>query len=405
MSAGPQGLRPEWTVGEVLRAGLPDFAREHRLPAHHWKTLNALAACRTPMLGGCSYRCENCGEDHFVPYSCGNRHCANCQARDSLDWLERQQGALLPVPYFHLVFTLPHRLNGLIGQNQKTLYDLLFRSVSDTLLEFGRNNLGATIGISAVLHTWGQTLPQHYHLHGIVTGGGISLDGNRWVHSKPDYLFPVQALSAVFRGKFRDGLKSLFVGGKLQFHGKMEPMANAQNFQELVRQACQDKWVVYSKAPFAGPEQVLRYLSTYTHRVGISNRRIKELDRQNKTVTFTYRDYADNGQKKTMTLEISEFIRRFCLHILPQGFVKIRHFGLMANGQRRARIAQARELLGQQTAPQTTTVAAVFLALLASGQEGSKPGVCPRCGKPALVLLRVDPRRRATPAPVIQDSS
>ena len=205
------------TLGEVVRAALPGFSQTHRLPVHHWKVLRAIAACHTPALGGHQYHCTHCGKEHFVPHSCGNRHCSSCQKLNSAQWLEQQVEHLLPIPYFHVVFTLPHELNPLIQYNQEPLFSLLFSSATATLMEFGRNNLGAVLGITAVLHTWGQNLGDHYHLHCIVTGGGLSLDGQSWVSLSPRWLFPVRALSIVFRAKFRDGLQRLFNQGQCSF--------------------------------------------------------------------------------------------------------------------------------------------------------------------------------------------
>jgi len=374
------------TVGEVLRVGLPRYARTHRLPAHHWKVLNAIQACRTPLLGGHQYECARCRRAHFAPHGCGNRHCPSCQGINSRHWLEAQASLLLPITYFHEVFTLPHQLNPLIQQNQAAIYDLLFAAVSETLLIFGRNNLGAQLGVTAVLHTWSQTLLDHYHLHCIVTGGGSALDGTRWVRSRTDYLFPVRALSTVFRAKFCEGLQALYVQQCLEFHGQLQPLAAAPKFQQLMREASRKPWVVYSKRPFAGPEQVLAYLSRYTHRVGISNRRLLELDRQAGTLTFDYKDYADGARHKSMHLNLGEFIRRLRLHFLPPRCVKIRHYGLLANRGRQERLQRTRALLGAE-APAA-----------AAAQPRSLPR-CPHCGWAALILVRVlPPLRRQSPA-------
>jgi hypothetical protein len=379
------------SVGEVLRAGLPQYARAHRLPAHHWKALNAMQVCRTPLLGGHQYECARCRRAHFAPHGCGNRHCPSCQGINSRHWLEAQARVLLPITYFHEVFTLPHPLNALIQQNQQVLYDLLFATVSDTLLSFGRNNLGAQLGVTAVLHTWSQTLVDHYHLHCIVSGGGPALEGSRWVRSRSDYLFPVRALSLVFRAKFCEGLQALYAEGRLQFHGQLRVLAAAPKFQQLIREATRKSWVVYSKRPFAGPEQVLAYLSRYTHRVGISNRRLLALDRQAGTVTFDYKDYADSARHKSMCLRWEEFIRRLRLHLLPARFVKIRHYGLLANRGRQERLRRARALLGVP-APAVPATPARSLPK------------CPHCGWAALFLVRVIPPLRR-PAPTVLDSS
>ena len=390
-------------LAEVLRAGLPDYARTHRLPAHHWKVLNAIQACRTPLLGGHQYQCAHCRRAHFAPHACGNRHCPTCQGINSQRWLAAQAEVLLPIPYFHLVFTLPHQLNPLIQQNQRALYDLLFASAADTLLTFGRNNLGVQLGLTAVLHTWSQTLLDHYHLHCIVTGGGPALEANRWISSRPDYLFNVTALSPVFRAKFCEGLQALYAKGQLQFHGQLAPLAALAPFQQLVRTATRQGWVVYSKRPFAGPGQVLAYLSRYTHRVGISNRRLVKLDRVASTLTFDYKDYADGARHKPMELSLAEFIRRLCLHFLPPRFVKIRHYGLLANRGRQARLERARALLG------TLPLSSGELPMLrpAAAQEPRTRPLCPHCGQPALILIRVVPPLRLTreAAPTSPDTS
>ena len=379
------------TVGEVLRVGLPSYARGHRLPAHHWKALNAMQVCRTPLLGAHQYACARCGCAHVAAHGCGNRHCPSCQGINSRRWLQAQARVLLPITYFHQVFTLPHQLNPLIEQNQAVLYRLLFETAAETLLTFGRNNLGAQLGVTAVLHTWSQTLVDHYHLHCIVSGGGPSLQGSRWIRSRSDYLFPVRALSQVFRAKFCEGLQSLHAEGKLQFHGQLRPLAATTKFRQLVREASRKPWVVYSKRPFAGPEQVLAYLSRYTHRVGISNRRLLELDRQAGTVTFDYKDYAQGACHKTMQLPLEEFIRRLRLHLLPPRFVKIRHYGLLANRGRQQRLRRARALLGASEAPAPPVPVRALPK-------------CPHCGWAALILVRVLPPLRRQPPGLIDTS-
>src|SRR5436309_2533690 len=384
---GGAGQEAGPTLAEVLRLGLS--VATPRLPTHHWKILRALLACRTPTLGGHRYQCQQCQRTHFVPHSCRNRHCPLCQGQAARRWLEQQEAALLPVPYFHLVFTLPHELNPLIRQNQRVLYPLVFAAASQTLLEFGQNRLRAQLGITAVLHTWSQTLLDHYHLHCIVTGGGLTEGSARWAAAPAHYLFPVRALSVVFRGKFCAGLQRLYAGGQLQFHGQLAPWAAQSKLQALVRQATRRGWVVYAKRPFAGPQQVLAYLSRYTHRVAISPRRLLHLDPQAQTVTFVWRDYADGARGKTMTLGVGEFVRRFCLHLLPKGFVKIRHFGFLSNRQRKTRLAQARLLL-QPVAPTASDTSEPSLA--ASSDSEAPPGVvCPYCGSPRLRLIEIVP--------------
>jgi DNA-directed RNA polymerase subunit RPC12/RpoP len=396
--ASKAGQAKPITVGEIVRAALPEFSQTHRLPAHHWRVLHAIAACHTPALGGHQYRCANCGREHFVPHSCGNRHCPSCQGLDGAQWLEQQIDQLLPIPYFHIVFTLPHELNPLIQHNQAALYSLLFASASATLLQFGRNNLQANLGITAVLHTWGQNLSDHYHLHCVVTGGGLSLDGQSWVSLGPKWLFPVRALSVVFRAKFRDGLQRLFDEGQLQFPSSEPRLAEPAVFARRLRHLCRQNWVVYTKRPFAGPQAVLAYLCRYTHRVAITNSRLETLNLQNGTVTFRYKDYAHGGELRSMTLSLEEFLRRFCLHILPLRFVKIRHYGLLSNRDRPARIAQARALLAQIPAQSAEPKEAV----LAIKPLEPPPLVCPYCGQRALVLIGIIDRLKV---PITCDSS
>jgi len=388
------GQTESLTLGEVIRKTLPDFSRTHRLPAHHWKVLRALAACHTPALGGHQYQCARCGREHFVPHSCGNRHCPSCQRLKGARWLAEQTQHLLPIPYFHVVFTLPHELNPLIQYNQARLYTLLFTSATATLLEFGRNNLKATLGITAVLHTWSQNLLDHYHLHCVVTGGGLGLDGERWVSLDSRWLFSVRALSLVFRAKFRDGLQQLFDEGKMQFPKSDPGLSAPVVFARWLRRVCRYKWVVYTKRPFAGPQAVLAYLCRYTHRVAITNRRLEALHRPTGTITFRYKDYARGSQIRSMTLQGQEFLRRFCLHILPPRFVKIRHFGILANRDRSANLAQARARLAQH--PEKPEAAQKTVLTIKPLEP--PPLVCPHCGCPTLLLLRVIDRPKGPPA-------
>ena len=390
---------PAWAAGPGLAAVLRASINRSppSLPKHHWRILHALLACRTPALGGHRYRCRQCGRSHFAPHSCRNRHCPLCQGQAARQWLTHQEAALLPVPYFHLVFTLPHTLNPLIRQNQRVIYTLLFSAAAGTLLEFGHNRLGAQIGVTAVLHTWSQTLLDHYHLHCIVTGGGLSADGSRWVSGSPHYLFAVRALSEVFRGKFCAGLQQLYADHKLEFHGQLSALAPPQAFRQRLTEATRKKWIVYAKRPFAGPRQVLAYLSRYTHRVALSPRRLVALDEPNQTVTFRWKDYAHGSQHKLMTLDLGEFLRRFCLHLLPERFVKIRHFGFLTNRHRKTRVAQARALLPQAPPPATPPAAKELVPSAATPR-------CPFCGSDQLVLLEPVPPA-CTLRPRILDSS
>ena len=393
-------MNPCPTLGQILRGVIQgSCVPTLRLSPNHWRVLRALAACRTSALGGQMFYCPACQREHFVAHSCRNRHCPQCQGAQALDWLEQQERALLPIPYFHLVFTLPHVLNPLIRQNRRALFNLLLAAASQTLLEFGRQRLKAQIGITAVLHTWSQTLLDHYHVHCIVSGGGLALQGSGWVNTPDYYLFPVKALSRMFRGKFLAGLKRLYDEGKLEFHGQLQPLALAAEFATLLRTAARQNWVVYAKRPFAGPQQVLKYLSNYTHRVAISNRRLFSADAE--TVIFTYKDYADGARRKTMTLALAEFVRRFCLHLLPERFVKIRHYGLLGNRQRQERLQRARSLLGVSG---PTPVMESEPQNLSTPQPPART-CCPFCHQSTLVLLhQVPPVRHARSLPVLDSS-
>lgn len=392
MCCGPPPVSvAEPSLAAVLQAAISGDSRPV-LPKHHWRILNALLVCRTPALGAHVYQCQECGRLHFVPHSCRNRHCPLCQGQAARQWLAQQEAALLPIPYFHLVFTLPHELNPLIQQNQRALYTLLFTTVSETLLEFGQHRFKAQLGITAVLHTWSQTLLDHYHLHCIVTGGGLGADGSQWVSASPHYLFSVRALSVVFRGKFCAGLAALRQAGGLEFHGKLAALAAPPAFRQLLRRASRRKWVVYAKRPFAGPKQVLAYLSRYTHRVALSPKRLLQLDPVAQTVTFNWKDYADGAKRKTMRLELREFLRRFCLHLLPERFVKIRHFGFLSNRQRRSQVVQARALLARSDVRPTS----IQPQPPAPAPPPAAALLCPFCNSHHLRLIQVvHPPRRA----------
>jgi hypothetical protein len=319
-----------------------------------------------------------------------------CQSAQAAQWLERQEASLLPAPYFHLVFTLPHELNRLIQQNQSELYNLLFEAAAQTVLQFGRNNLGVQLGITAVLHTWSQTLFDHYHVHCIVTGGGLALDGSGWKPSGERFLFPVRALSKVFRGRFCAELCRRFTDQRLEFHGQLEAQARTPAFAKLVRQARKSDWNVYAKAPFAGPEEVLKYLSRYTHRVAITPSRLLEFSEGAGTVQILRKVRRDRARPlwKPMTLSLEEFLRRFCLHLLPERFVKIRHYGLLANNGRGQRIAQLQATLGRPSKPASPEAGEALELprpeyLLDQPPKARWP--CPNCGRYGLILVEVVP--------------
>lgn len=331
-------------VADILRQCGPEYRESHRLPRNQMRAMHAIEVCRSAALGGHRDQCDGCGHVRASYNSCRNRHCPKCQFLKKAEWIEARSKELLPIHYFHVVFTIPSELNPLVLRNQKILYNLLFRSVSETLMELGKDRIGARIGFISILHTWGQNLMDHPHIHCIVTGGGLSPDKKRWIASRKGFLIHVRVLSALFRGKFLAYLKGSYESGKLIFPGVIAPLGEPRAFKALRRRLYQKEWVVYCKAPFNGAPGVLKYLGRYTHRIAISNDRILTLE--DDRVSFRWRDYADDNKRKVMTLEASEFIRRFLLHVLPDRFVKIRHFGIVANRKRRENIALCRELLG-----------------------------------------------------------
>ena len=375
-AAGQRKARPE--LADILRQYGQSYRRTHALPASHKKVMRAIEVCRTQELGGHLEKCNSCGFERPAYNSCRNRHCPKCQCLAKARWLLKQTSELLPVGYFHLVFTLPHELNGLILANKKILLTLLFNAVSETLLEFGRTHLRGTLGIIAVLHTWEQTLNDHFHLHCLIPAGALSFEQSRWIACRKNFLFPVKALSLVFRGKFLDLLKQVFDQGKIQ--------AASEKLKELRKK----NWVVYANKPFGSPHKVLDYLGRYTHRVALSNDRI--LSVHSGQVTFTYRDRRDGDRKKTMTLDAQEFIRRFMLHVLPQGFMRIRHFGFLANRAKKHALPQCRKLLGLNPAlPQLPNKSAQDLLLDLTGADLSR---CPCCTQGTMVIVAELPKLR-----------
>ena len=371
---------------------------------HRRKTIGNLLGCHRGTLGGRLEKCLDCSRASGIPHSCRNRSCPRCQAGASLDWLESQRASLLDAKYFHNVFTLPHSLNPVVRQNREKCLSLLFRSAAETLDAFARDKLGAKIGYTAVLHTWGQTLCEHYHLHLIVAGGGISLDGERWVDAPGRRLFAVQALSQVFRAKYLSGLEALREADELEFHGGARRFAGGKAFGGLLAQAARKKWAVYSKRPFAGPGQVLKYLSLYTHRAGISDGRILSVRERRLKVSFLYKDYADGSRIKRMRLGLAEFLRRFCLHVLPPRFVKIRHYGILSNRNRKALVARSRVLIkrirpvvgeGKKEPAETPEGGRADEAFR------SKEPCCPWCGSPRLEETAVLGAGRILQRPVL----
>ena len=331
-------------VADIFRRHGLEYRQTHSLPLQHLRVMRAVEACRTAELGGHKEKCADCGHIEISYNSCRNRHCPKCQILRKEKWIEDRGQDLLPVEYFHVVFTVPSELNPLFIMNQRVMFNLLFRSVSETLTELADNpkHLGARIGFMVILHTWGQNLMDHPHVHCVVTGGGLSSD-KRWVSCRKGFFLPVRVMSALFRGKFLDHLKRSFEDEDLIFPGGIGHLKDPPTFEVFRRRLYHKKWVVYCKPPFAGAEGVLQYLGRYTHRIAISNNRILTL--QDGEVSFRWRDYSDGDKQKTMTVKAHEFIRRFLLHVLPHRYVRIRHYGLLSNRNRKDDIALCRKML------------------------------------------------------------
>ena len=376
-------------VADIFRAHGAAWrqAQAGHLSLGQLKVMSAIEHCRTAALGGHVARCEDCAHTQIAYNSCRNRHCPKCQGAAAKDWLAARQAELLPVPYYHVVFTLPAPIADIAYQNKAVIYGILFRAAAETLITIAADpkHLGARIGLTAVLHTWGSALTHHPHVHCVVPGGGISLDGERWISCRPGFFLPVRVLSRLFRRLFLEKLVAAHEAGRLRFFGDLRHLADARNFAGHLRPLRNIEWVVYAKRPFAGPEAVLAYLSRYTHRVAISNSRLIALD--DKGVTFKWKDYRakDGDLHKTMALPIPEFIRRFLIHVLPSGFHRIRHYGLFANGGRTRNIARARELLGVLAPEADDTHTADDTEPPALAQP------CPHCGGPMIVVETFEP--------------
>jgi predicted Zn-ribbon and HTH transcriptional regulator len=369
LAAGEKRARPE--LADIFRSHGESYRRTHFLPASHLKVMRAVEVCRTQELGGHLKQCDTCGFEHPTYNSCRNRHCPKCQSLAKAKWLQKQTSELLPVGYFHLVFTLPHEFNRLILAHKKIVLALLFKAVSETLLEFGQRRFGGQIGFITVLHTWDQTLKDHFHLHCLVPAGALSFDHGRWISTRKNFLFPVTALSRVFRGKFIALLQQACDKGKI-------PPANNE-----ITASRRKSWVVYAKKPFGSPEKVLDYLGRYTHRVALSNDRIVKVE--NGEVTLSYRDRKDGNRKKTIPLEAHEFIRRFLLHVLPDGFMRIRHFGFLANRSKKQALTQCRKLLKLDRAlPEIPKQSALDLLRELTGVDLSR---CPSCQKGTMIVV------------------
>lgn len=375
-------MRAALEVADIFRAAGPTYraAQAGHLSLAQLKVMSAIERCRTAALGGHVEGCQDCGHQRVAYNSCRNRHCPKCQGAAARDWLAAREADLLPVGYFHVVFSIPAEIAVLAWQNKAPVYDLLFRAAAETMLSIAADprHLGARIGITAVLHTWGSALTHHPHIHMIVPGGGLSPDGQRWISSRPAFLLPVRVLSRLFRRLFLVGLVALHAAGQLGFFGEVQNLADRRAFLRYLAPLRRKNWVVYAKPPFAGPQAVLAYLARYTHRVAISNRRLLALDERG--VTFRYKDYRQDGAARyqTMTLAPAEFIRRFLLHVLPKGFHRLRHYGLLASATRKANLARVRDLLA---VPQPVVQEAP------TGEAAPEPWrSCPCCGGPMVIL-------------------
>ena len=376
--------RPPLEVSDIVRLHRDDFVafRGGRLSGAEGKVLGDIVSCRTAAQGGHLERCDGCGHERVAYNSCRNRHCPKCQSNAREAWLADREKDLLPVEYFHVVFTIPHQLSSLAHQNKVVVYDILCRTAAQTLLRVAADHrhLGARIGVLTALHTWGQTLELHPHVHCVVPGGGISSDRKEWVSCRPGFLLPVRVLARLFRGLFLDALSRAFDQERLSFFGELADLRDPSCFRTLLKPLYREDWIVYAKPPFGGPEHVLRYLSRYTHRVAISNRRLVALTEGQ--VSFRWKDYAHGCQQRVMTLSAVEFLRRFLLHILPRGFVRIRQYGFLANRCRKQDLALARELLG--TPPDDEKHMHADEGTPVSAPMGPK---CPLCGEGVMVVV------------------
>lgn len=373
-------MRPALEVADIFRRHGATYRADQagHLTVGQRRVMLAIEACRTAVLGGHVERCQDCGHSRIAYNSCRNRHCPKCQTNARDKWLAARQQELLPADYYHLVFSVPHALVPLMWQNKKLLFKLLFETSAETLLEVAADpqHLGAQIGFLSVLHTWGQTLQPHPHVHCVATGGGLSPDHLRWIRSPNHFFLPVKVLSRVFRGKFVAGLRRAFRHNKLVFFGACRSLAHEKAFSAFLRTLFRQDWVVYAKRPFGGPEHVLHYLARYTHRVAISNHRLVELTDAH--VTFRWKDYAHHSKRRTMTLTLEEFLRRFLQHVLPRGFPRIRYFGFLANRRRGALLPLCRTLLAVEPPPVPATPAATPILWL-----------CPCCQGPMHVIERL----------------
>jgi hypothetical protein len=370
------------------------------------RVMTAIEVCRTAALGGHLERCDQCGHERNAYNSCRDRHCPKCQGLARAQWIQDRQSELLNVPYFHVVFTVPEQMAAIAYQNQEVVYGILFQATAETLkiIAADPQHLGAEIGFFAVLHTWGQNLQFHPHLHCVVPGGGLSPDGQRWVSCRPDFFLPVRVLGHLFRRLFLESLQKAFDSGKLRFFAALESLRQPQTFAELVARMKACEWVVYAKRPFAGPQQVLDYVGRYTHRVAISNNRL--LDMENGQVRFQWKDYRDDGKIKAMTLSADEFIRRFLLHVLPNGFQRIRYYGLLGNRYRKEKLGQCRRLLGMSPPSEQTNPSSAEKDYRDRYEEltGKSLHQCPQCQQGRMLVVEILPRQLCNSVPPIDSS-
>jgi hypothetical protein len=382
----PVGLE----VADIFRQVGPAYREEHAtaLSRGQRRVMSAIEQCRTAALGGHLEQCDSCGHQRISFNSCRNRHCPKCQSLARAQWLEDRQTELLPVEYFHVVFTVPQEIAAIAYQNKTVVYDILFRATSDTLRTIAGDakHLGAEIGFIAILHTWGQNLLHHPHLHCVVPGGGIAPNGERWISCRPGFFLPVRVLSRLFRRLFIAQLQLAFDHGELQFFNSLEALRNRVAFAKYLAPATRAKWVVYAKAPFGGPKQVLEYLGRYSHRVAISNNRLREFS--DGAVTFAWKDYRHESRNKTMRLDAHEFIRRFLLHVLPSGFQRIRHYGLLANRYREVRLNQCRDLLAAPAPVVADALDAEDYRDRYQRLTGVSLRDCPQCGRGQMVRIQ-----------------
>lgn len=374
-------------MADVFREHARAYLAENGASVDHKRVLRDIVACRTAALGGHVKRCEECGHEEFFYKSCANRHCPKCQGPARAKWLEARAADLLETGYFHVVFTLPHKLGPIALQNKRLVYGLLFRAAAETLLKIAKDpkHLGADIGFLAVLHTWGQRLDPHPHVHCVVPGGGLSPDGEKWISSRKNFFVHVKVLSRVFRAKFLDYLGRAFKKGELILEGKLEHLGSPESWDAMLKSVKKKDWVVYAKRPFGSAKLVLKYLARYTHRVAISNQRLLSL--KDGKVTFSWKDYKKAGQKRTMTLDACEFIRRFLLHVLPRGFQRIRQYGFLANRVRNEKLQLARQLLGEQKRHESPVPQEVEPQCDVEPTREESYDLCPACKKGRLIPL------------------